>query len=278
MLFLKKLFSSLPGMTSAAGSTAPEFPLELEEKFCAIHGRAPVDRHLDILCGHYRVGEERFVDLYRRCLQATGTVLTPMSVFHRFQTRLNLVNYFLATLALPGARTECGVYRGATALLLAHVWRSRRPGYRGEDLYLIDSFAGTSANTERDLIPVRGEDGAPRMAPFFTPGKTDIDAGLVRGFFGDFPQAAICAGWIPQVFATLPERSWAFVHLDLTLYEPTLAALEYFHPRLDPGGVIFCDGSPFCPGVEQAVDDFCRRRDLAYVRLGYRELIILKAD
>ena len=70
------------------------------------------------------------------------------------------------------------------------------------------------------------------MESFFEAGKTDTSADLVRGFFGDFPNVRICAGWIPQVFATLPDRDWAFVHLDLTLYEPTLAALEYFYPAL----------------------------------------------
>src|SRR4029077_2021794 len=116
---------------------------------------------------------------------------------------LALVQYFLATLPLAGARTECGAYRGATALLLCHAWRSRQPGFCGEDFYLIDSFSGTSACGTHDLIPKRSDDGSPRMEAFFESGKTDTSPELVRGFFGDFPHAQICAGWIPQVFKTL---------------------------------------------------------------------------
>ena len=70
------------------------------------------------------------------------------------------------------------------------------------------------------------------MSPFFPPGKTDVSADAVRSYFSDFPHAQICAGWIPEVLHALPEQSWAFVHLDLTLYEATLAALRTRLPEL----------------------------------------------
>jgi hypothetical protein len=153
---------------------------------------------------------------------------------------------------VSGARAECGAYRGATALLLCHALRNREAGFKGENFYLIDSFSGTSASVEQDLIPVRGNDGAIRMEPFFPAGKTDVTPEMVRGHFREFPAVQICAGWIPQVFTSLPELNWCFVHLDLTLYEPTLAALNYFYPRLSRDGAIICDGSIFCPGAEKA--------------------------
>lgn len=275
-MMFKKLIAATRSQVSGRASQATEYPLETEQKLNRLHGRAPIDEHLRILFQDTRVGSEHFADLYRRCLQQTGTVATPFNVFQRFQTRHTLVQYFLATLPVPGARAECGVYRGATALLLAHAWRSRQPDFRGDDFYLIDSYAGASASAEPDLIPVRGADGATRKEAFFPAGKSDTSPELVRGFFGDFPSVKICAGWIPQVFATLPEREWAFVHLDLSLYEPTLASLEYFHPRLAKGGTILCDGSIFCPGAEKAFDEFCAKRGIAYVTLGHRETVLFK--
>ncbi len=49
---------------------------------------------------------------------------------------------------------------------------------------------------------------------------------------------------------------WSFVHVDVDLYEPTLACLEYFVPRLAPGGVIINDdyGSQSFPGAGRAWD------------------------
>ena len=253
-----------------------EYPLEAEEALNRLHGAAPVDEHLRILFHDVAIGKESFVDVYQRCLAHTGTPVTPFNVFHRFQSRRDLLQYFFATLDLPGARAECGVFRGATALLLAYAWRSRNPGFTGSDLYLIDSFVGTSASGEHDLIAVRAPDGSTRREAFFPVAKADISPELVRGFFGEFPQVSLCAGWIPQVFATLPERAWAFVHLDVTLYDPTLAALDYFYPRLTAGGVIICDGSIFCPGAKKAWDEFCARHELPFVVLGNRESILIR--
>ena len=264
------------GRTAAAGGAAVEYPLETERKWNRLHERAPINRHLEILFQNTRFGNEGFVELYYRCLLRTGTAVTPFNLFQRFQTRLSLVQYLLATLAVPGARAECGAYRGATALLLCHAWRTRDPGFKGRDFYLIDSFSGTSASLEQDFIPVRGPDGTTRMEAFFPAGKTDVAVDDVRNYFTEFPDVKICAGWVPQVFASLPESKWAYVHLDLTLFEPTLASLEYFYPRLSEGGVIICDGSVFCPGAEKAWDQFCARHDIAYVTLGHRETVLIK--
>lgn len=275
-MLLKKLLAAFtPGATGNAAPPA-EYPLEAEEALNRLHGAAPIDAHLRILFRDVDIGAENFVDLYHRCLTHTGTPLTPFNVFHRFQSRRDLLQYFFSTLALPGARAECGAYRGATALLLAHAWRSRDPAFKGDGLYLIDSFIGTSASGEHDLIPVRGADGTTRREAFFPVAKADISPELVRGFFDEFPNVGICPGWIPQVFATLPERDWAFVHLDVTLYEPTLAALEYFYPRLNTGGVIICDGSIFCPGAKKAWDEFCAKKALPFVVLGNRESVLIK--
>ena len=277
MTFFRKLVAAM--RPSAVPQKPPdvEYPLEIEEKFARLHARAEVGRHLDILHGDVRIGAERYIDLHTRCLEQTGTPLTPYTVFQRFGTRRDLARYFLSTLEVPGARAECGTYRGATALLLCHACRSVRPAFEGEDFYLIDSFSGTGESSARDLIPVRGSEGATRMQPFFEARKTDITAELVRGYFRDFPRARICAGWIPEVFTQLPETAWAFVHVDLTLYEATLAALSYFHPRRAPGGVLVCTGTLFCPGVQHAVDEFSAAHDAPYVVLGYGARVFLKA-
>jgi hypothetical protein len=66
------------------------------------------------------------------------------------------------------------------------------------------------------------------------------------------------------------------VHVDLTLFDATLAALEYFYPKLSAGGVILCDGSPFCPGVEKAVDFFSSAREVPFATLGHRQFVFMK--
>jgi O-methyltransferase len=275
MLF-KKLISAARSPARLAAGAQPDYPLEIEAHVSRLHGRAPIRRHLDILYGDVAIGGERFTDLYFRCMEDTGTVVTPFNVFQRFQTRHDLLRYFLATLGIPGARVECGAYRGATALLLCRAARSHDANFDGKDFYLIDSFSGTESSTEQDFIPVRDKTGTTRMEPFFPPHKTDVKVDDVRGYFRDFPAARILEGWIPEIFKSLPDTRWSFVHLDLTLYEATLAALRYFYERLSPGGALMCDGSVFCPGAHKAVHDFSSGEDIAHVTLGHRETVFLK--
>ena len=276
MLF-RKLFSAARAPSADQAAAPVDYPLEIEAKLGGLHGRAPIRRHLDILHGNLTIGGEPFTELYFRCMADTGTMVTPFNVFQRFQTRHDLVRYFLATLEVPGARVECGAYRGATALLLCRTARSLDADFDGTDFYLIDSFSGTSASTEHDFIPVREEGGATRMEPFFPPRTTDVKVEDVRACFREFPAARVLEGWIPAVFESLPEAAWAFVHLDLTLYEPTLAALQYFYDRLSAGGVLICDGSVFCPGAQHAVDAFSSACDVPYVTLGHREAVFIKS-
>jgi hypothetical protein len=273
---LKNFLASIGRRIRGDALDAVEFPLELEAKLNALHGRAPIARHLEILFQDFNVGSEKFSDLFQRCLSETATPVTPFNVLHRFQTRRDLLQYFFTTLDVPGARAECGVYRGATALLLARAWHSRQPDFKGDGLYLIDSFVGTSESGAHDLIPVRDATGI-RYEPFFAVAQAGLTPELVRGYFGEFPQVRICADWIPKVFDNIQDVAWAFVHLDVTLYAPTRAALEYFYPRLNRGGVIVCDGSPFCPGARAAWDEFCSARNLQYIVLGNRETILIKS-
>jgi hypothetical protein len=267
---------SIRGLVRRRDGGEDPTPHELEARLERLHRAAPVDRHLRLLYAQDRIGSESFVDCYLRCLEQTQTAVTPFNVFQRFQTRWAMVRYLEATIGIAGGRAECGVYRGASALLLCRAWRALQSDFNGTGLFLIDSFQGTSASGPLDFIPVRGDDGRIEMRPFFPPGKTDSSAQIVAGYFREFPGIAIHAGWIPQVLATLPEQQWAFVHLDVTLYEPTLAALEYFHPRLAKGGVLLADGSPFVPGVQKAFDRYCDGGKGHYVVLGHGELVMLR--
>jgi hypothetical protein len=101
----------------------------------------------------------------------------------------------------------------------------------------------------------------------------------VRAHLSEFSAISIVQGWVPAALARLPEGQWAFVHLDVNLYAPTLGALEYFWPRLQAGGVIVGDdfGSPFTPGAKRAWHEFAERHGVGFVVLGERQSVLLKA-
>lgn len=73
----------------------------------------------------------------------------------------------------------------------------------------------------------------------------------------DFPHVRFHKGWIPTRFHEVEDRSFAFVHVDVDLYQPTHDALSFFYPRLVAGGVLVCDDYGFltCPGATRAFDE-----------------------
>lgn len=147
------------------------------------------------------------------------------------------------TLALPGDAAECGVFRGASAFIIA---KSLIGAGTGKSLHLFDSFTGLSAPG--------AEDGNYWDAGVLACSRAEVEANLA-------PVAAAVRfhpGWIPQGFGAVADLRFAFVHLDVDLHQPTLDALRFFYPRLVPGGIIVCDDYGFdtCPGARLAMDDF----------------------
>jgi hypothetical protein len=147
--------------------------------------------------------------------------------------------------ALPGDTAECGVLAGASSYLMCAA--TERPG---RVHHVFDSFAGLSEPGPLDV---------PRSERTFRWHKHDLSRPLelVRQNLARFSAVEYHPGWIPERFADVAERTFAFVHVDVDLYQPTHDSLAFFYPRLVPGGVLLCDdyGSSACPGAKRAFDE-----------------------
>ncbi len=147
----------------------------------------------------------------------------------------------LEAAAVPGAFAELGVWRGNSAKVIHRLAPGRR-------FYLFDTFAGfKQEDAERD--PAR--DSATHFR--------DTTLETVKAFLDDSQNLTFCPGWFPETAAAVPQQEvFAFVHLDCDLYRPMKSALEFFYPRMSPGGMIAIHdyGSGRWPGVAQAVDEF----------------------
>ena len=275
---LTRMLRSLLGGTAAnGGGVAPaQFPVEDTRRRIRLFESAPVDAHLDILFRDCRIGGVEFLPLYRACIDRSDTNVSAWKSFIRVQSALNLARYFLYSLEVPGQRVECGVFRGFSALLVCEVASAVR-GYDGEGLHLVDSFAGFPEPRDEDFILLRNRELEVR-GPAFHAGDGAAPEAHLRAVLGHFPRVAIHPGWIPAVYAALPDSAWSFVHIDVDLYEPTLASLEYFFPRMSAGGVIVCDdyGSVLFPGAHLAWDEFCEARNLPFVVLETGQAVLLK--
>jgi O-methyltransferase len=276
---LRQMVRAIFARKPAGGESQPaaEDEVQKRKRWGEAHARSPLKQHLDIVLGDLRIGDHGVLALSDSCLTDTDSRIPPLKAFRRPLASYFLARYFLHAMELGGQFAECGVYSGISALFVCRAARTRRPDYAGEGLHLIDSFEGLSQPGNEDFFTTRAGDGS--VARKSIPqGSYASPMDVARHTMREFPSASIHKGWIPAVFQGLPETRWAFVHLDVDLYEPTLASLEYFYPLLCEGGVIVCDdyGAPLFPGAQRAWDRFCYSQDVPFIVLDTGQSVILK--
>jgi O-methyltransferase len=281
VMFGKVLTAALRSLLQRRDDVATpgeRFPAEELRALKALHERCPLDMHARILFGGARIEDTGLLDLFNACVNESATTVSPWKTLARIQGAMNLAHYFLHSLSLEGARAECGVFRGLSALYVCRTAALKRKEFTGADFHLVDSFEGFPEPRSEDFITVnRGKHGTAR-APAFQQGDAAASLEHVRRVLRDFPGVHFHQGFIPQVLSGLPETHWAFVHIDVDLHQPTLESLEYFYPRMIKGGIVICDdyGSELFPGARKAWDQYCNGHDIPFVVLGTGQSVIVR--
>ena len=178
--------------------------------------------------------DEQFFETYHRLMPSS-----PQTAERKFFLRelLRLVT------DLDGDTAEAGVFTGASSWFICASRQGRRSAH-----WAFDSFQGISSPAAPD-------------GTFWRVGDLRVGSQVARAVLKDF-DARVLEGWIPAVFAEAQIERLVFAHIDVDLYEPTLASMEFFYPLVVPGGVVVCDdyGSAITPGATRAVDDYMAGR------------------
>lgn len=156
---------------------------------------------------------------------------------------------------IPGAFAEVGVYLGASSKIVHRLAPDRK-------LYLFDTFEGFPA---KDL---KGWES--QCDVHWAPGTFSSSVDLVKKNLGDTRNVHFRKGYFPDTAKGLEEEKFAFVHLDVDLYNPTLAGLEFFYPRMHRGGYIFVhdyNNPESDRGVSQAVELFFKDKAECVIEL-----------
>ena len=150
----------------------------------------------------------------------------------------------LSDMGVAGSIAELGCHKGDTSWQLNALMPERK-------LYLFDTFSGFD---ERDV-------------------QKELELGCSKAQTGDQKyenvnkllsrmvnpeQVVLKKGWFPETASVAENEKFAFVYLDACLYQPTLSGLEFFFPRMSPGGMILLpryEDDEF-NGIFQAVTDF----------------------
>lgn len=135
-----------------------------------------------------------------------------------------------------GDYAEVGVYKGASAKLICAA-KGDKP------LHLFDTFEGLPPSSEHDA-------GVHRENQY----RCSLES--VQEYLQGASNVHYYKGIFPDSARGIPERTYAFAHFDVDLYEGTLACLEYFYPRMRTGGVMLSHDYGLLSGVEKAFREF----------------------
>ena len=166
--------------------------------------------------------------------------------------------YASAQSKLPGAMAEVGVYQGVSAKLICECKGDK-------ELHLFDTFEGLPKNCDHD--------GNVHRVGQYT---TSVEG--VKEFLDGYPNVHIHKGLFPGSAAGLEEKPYCFVNLDMDLYEGTRAGLEYFYPKMVPGGVILSHDYSILAGVRKAFNEFIEDKPEALVELPSTQCVFTKLN
>lgn len=144
---------------------------------------------------------------------------------------------------ISGSVAEGGVFQGEFAKEINRVFPS-------STLYLFDTFEGFD---KRDTDIEAEREFSQSAAGHFNITNEE----LVLNKMPHREKCIIRKGFFPETAAGIDDR-FCFVNLDFDLYQPILAGLDFFVPRMVSGGIVLIDDyfAEGYKGVKQAVADF----------------------
>lgn len=144
---------------------------------------------------------------------------------------------------ISGSVGEAGVFRGEFAKHINKYFSDR-------NCYLFDTFEGF---TEHDIA--REQKESLTSAEYLK----NVNVNDVLAKMPNRDKIILRVGRFPETAQGIND-TFAFVNLDMDLYEPTIEGLRFFYPKMSEGGVILIHDyfSEAYPNIEQSVDDYER--------------------
>lgn len=196
--------------------------------------------------------DREFMEAYRR-LSPGNPYSAERKFFLREMARL--------ARSVPGSVAECGCYEGASAYFIARILPD-------VPIHLFDSFAGLPEPT----APDRAQDS------MWEKGNLTASETKTRANLASFRNIIIHRGWIPRTFTEVENERFRLAHIDVDLYEPTLASLAFLYPRMNSGGIIVLDDYGFtnCEGAYKAVHEYMQDKPEPVVHCPTGQGIVIK--
>ncbi len=230
---------------------------------------------------HQRTGlsdtESEFRELAERMRPFT------MTSFERMYALFKAVE-FIEAAKISGDIVECGVWRGGSMMLVAHLLVKLRRTSRS--LYLFDTYEGLPRPDESKDVDIWGN----RAIDGWRPRRTGDESSYWANASLDEVRAnMLTTGYPPErlhfvkgmVEDTIPESApgqIALLRLDTDWYESTRHEMQHLFPRLSLNGVLIIDDYGHFAGARRAVDEYVAEHALPLLlhRIDYSGRMAIK--
>ncbi|MBI4687076.1 MAG: class I SAM-dependent methyltransferase [Nitrospirae bacterium] len=217
--------------------------------------------------GGFRTTEEKEIGkrLERVFNQCPDNLEAKLDNFPKYIKRQKLTRLlsqyeiFKKILSIKGSIVECGVYRGASLMSWANMSAVLEPANLTRRIYGFDTFGGFPGVGEKDFNNVMAPQSGQLSADAFEELTELISIYDSNRFLGHINKVQLIKGdvtkTIPEFLSCNQHLMVSLLFLDMDLYEPTKAAIEYFYPRMPKGAIIAFDelDNPIWPGETLAV-------------------------
>lgn len=155
---------------------------------------------------------------------------------------------------LPGLIVECGVFKGASLIRFA-TYREILESQQSRKIIGFDAFgtfpAAVAAEDDKIFIEKFEHDSGNGIS------KDDLETILLKKQFRNIElYQGNVLDLLPKYISANPQLKIALLHIDVDVYEPTKACLEYLYDKVVTGGVIIFDDYSSVGGATKAIDDF----------------------
>lgn len=217
---------------------------------------------------HDFVRDPRFLSAYNRGVSAAGAD-------YNFHWRVNIALWVAQSAnRLAGDFVECGVNRGFLSSSIMHYldWNRGKKHF-----YLLDTFDGLDERYVSEDEKNRGALNGSRKSlksGFYVSGVKSV-----KENFSEWKNVHIIQGSVPDTLAQVAANSIAYLHIDMNCSAPEVAAIEFFWPKMTPGGMVLLDDYAFV-GYElskKGMDAFAAKNGVEILSLPTGQGLLVKS-
>jgi len=197
--------------------------------------------------------DKKIVDLIRLVKKEINFAFYPFEAYNLYSIVKSLSN-------LDGEIAEVGVYQGGSSKIICETKGDKK-------LHLFDTFQGLPDVTEKDNCFGK------QIWKKNLCGDTSLE--MVQIYLSKYKNVYFYQGEFPSTSTPVNNSKFSFVHLDVDLYKSTKDCLEFFYPRLVPGGIILTHDY-HSEGVSSAFTEFFSDKNVSVIELTSPQCMVVK--